>query len=92
MPRAVHADGLEAVFFSTRVGGVGGNDLWTSNRSSVFHAWSRPENLGSPLNSTAADQQASLSGDGRTMVFASSRAGSLGGTDVWMSTRTAGGH
>ncbi|PYP17176.1 MAG: hypothetical protein DMD54_08095 [Gemmatimonadetes bacterium] len=46
---------------------------------------------GAPLNSTAAEQQPGLSGGGRILVFASSRSGGFGGTDIWVSTRTLGG-
>jgi hypothetical protein len=84
----VRSDGLEAVFFSTRVGGAGSNDLWTSTRSSVFVDWAAPWSLGSPLNTAAVEQQPSFSGDGLTLFFASARTGSLGGTDLWMATRT----
>jgi Tol biopolymer transport system component len=84
----VRADGKELLFQSTRAGGLGGNDLWTSNRRSVRDPWSTPVNLGAPMNTAAAEQQASLSGDGRTLVFATSRTGTLSGTDLWMSTRT----
>src|SRR6267143_1480834 len=83
----VRTDGREIFFFSTRPGGLGGADLWTSTRRSVHDSWSTPANVGA-LNSTMAEQQPSLSGDGRTLVFASSRAGGFGGTDIWMSTRT----
>ena len=61
-------------------------------RRSVHDSWSPPTNLGAPLNSTAAGQQPSLSSDGRTLVFASSRAGGFGGADIWISTRTPSGH
>ena len=87
----LRADGREILFFSTRSGGLGGADLWTSTRRSVHDSWSAPVNLGAPLNSTAAEQQPSLSGDGRTLVFASSRQGGFGGTDIWISTRTSSG-
>ncbi len=59
-------------------------------RRSVHDSWSTPANV-EALNSTAAEQQPSLSGDGRTLVFASSRQGGFGGTDIWMSTRTSSG-
>ena len=87
----LRSDGREIFFFSTRPGGVGGADLWTSTRRSVHDPWSTPVNLGLPLNSPASEQQPSLSGDGRTLVFASSRSGGFGGTDIWMSTRTSSG-
>lgn len=87
----LRADGREVFFFSTRSGGLGGNDFWTSTRRSVHDPWSPPVNPWTPLNSTAADQQPSLSGDARTLVFASSRSGGFGGTDIWISTRTPSG-
>jgi hypothetical protein len=87
----VRTDGREMLFFSTRPGGAGGADLWTSTRRSVHDPWSTPQNL-IPLNSTGAEQQPSLSADGRTLVFASSRSGSFGGTDIYVSTRTPSGN
>lgn len=87
----LRTDGREIFFFSTRAGGLGGADLWTSTRRSVHDSWSTPVNPGAALNSSAAEQQPSLSSDGRTLVFASSRAGGFGGTDIWISTRTSSG-
>jgi hypothetical protein len=88
----LRTDAREIFFFSTRPGGFGSVDLWTSTRRSVQDRWTTPVNLGSTLNSAAAEQQPSLSSDGRTLLFASSRPGSLGGTDIWMSTRTPSGN
>jgi WD40 repeat protein len=88
----LRTDGREIFFFSTRPGGLGGADLWTSTRRSVHDPWTTPVNLGALLNSPASEQQPSLSGDGRTLVFASSRSGGFGGTDIWLSTRTSSGH
>ncbi len=83
---SVRTDGREILFGSTRSHGAGGLDLWIAARRSVHDAWSPPENL-APLNSGASDQQPSVSSDGRTLLFASDRSGSIGGTDIWMSTR-----
>jgi len=87
----LRADGREIIFQSNRPGGVGTRaDLWVSTRQSVREPWSTPQNLGATLNTTAAELQPSLSLDGRTLVFASDRAGSVG-NDIWMSTRTRNG-
>jgi len=86
----LRSDGREVFFFSTRAGGLGDADLWTSTRRSVHDPWTTPVNVGAPVNSTAAEQQPSLSGEGRTLLFASSRSGGFGGTDIWVSTRTPG--
>ena len=87
----LRSDGREIFFFSTRPGGIGGADLWTSTRRNVHDPWTPPVNVGAPVNSTAAEQQPSLSSGGLTLLFASSRPGGFGGTDIWMSTRTSGG-
>lgn len=89
---SLRKDGREIFFFSTRRGGLGGNDLWTSSRSNANDPWSAPTNLGAPVNSSAADQQPNVTFDGRTLLFASNRTGGFGGTDIWMSTRTPSGH
>jgi len=83
----LRSDGREVFFFSTRPGGIGGADLWTSTRRSVHDSWTPPVNPGAPLNSTGAEQQPSLSSGGRSLLFASSRTGGFGGTDIWMSSR-----
>src|SRR5207247_3064153 len=87
----LRSDGREVFFFSTRAGGIGGTDLWTSTRRSVHDPWMPPVNLGAPLNSTAAEQQPSLSSGGRRLLFASRRSGGVGGTDVWMWQRGPSG-
>jgi hypothetical protein len=88
---SVRTDGREIFFGSNRINSVGGLDLWFSTRRSVHDAWSAPENLAA-VNSAASDQQPSLSSDGRTLLFASDRSGSIGGTDIWRSTRRPGGN
>jgi len=85
-------DGREVYFYSNRAGSLGASDLWRSTRRSVHEPWSAPENVGAPLSSTANDIQPSLTHDARTLIFASTRAGGSGGTDIWMSTRTSSGH
>lgn len=45
-----------------------------------------PRNLGSEVNSSAWDSQPSLAPDGRTLYFASTRAGGYGNSDLWKST------
>ena len=87
----IRADGRELMFWSTRAGGLGGADLWMSTRQNVHDPWSPPINPGAPLNSASDDVTPTLSFDGRTLIFASNRAGGSGGNDLWMSTRTPSG-
>jgi hypothetical protein len=89
---SVRKDGREVFFASMRIGGLGALDLWTSTRRSAHEPWSTPVNLGAPLNTAVTDQQPSLSGDGRTLLFSSNRPGGLGGNDLWISIRTPNGN
>jgi hypothetical protein len=77
----VRHDGREMVFDSTRPGSLGGPDLYVSTRSSLFRPWGEPVNLGPTINTTASESRASLSWDGRTLVFGSNRPGSELATD-----------
>lgn len=89
----VRADGREILFSSTRVGGLGGADIWVATRQSPHDPWSAPENLGPVINTGSADLTPSLSWDGRTLLFSAGAAArpSLGLQDIWMSTRTPSG-
>ena len=84
---SVRRDGKEVIFLSNRPGGVGEEDLYVSTRQSVAFPWSAPMNLGPTLNSAFRDASPSLSLDGSTLVFASTRPGGVGDNDLWMSTR-----
>ena len=49
--------------------------------------WSAPVNLGAPINSSGAEQNATFSPNGLSLYFVSTRAGGLGSTDIWVSQR-----
>ncbi len=86
----LRADGREIMFSSGRDGAF---DLWVSTRRSVHDAWSAPENMGPPVNTTFAEFQPNLSHDGRTLLFiAGGGRGGLGRFDIWMSTRSPSGN
>ena len=82
----VRHDGREIVFDSNRPGSIGGQDIFTAVRESTNDVWSEPVNLG-VLNSAGNETRASLSWDGLTMVFGSTRIGSEGSTDIYITTR-----
>ena len=83
----VRKDGREIVFDSNRPGGLGATDIYAATRSSVDQTWSAPANLGPAINSTAGESRASLSWDGRTLLFGSGKAGGEGMADIYYSTR-----
>lgn len=58
----------------------------------TFHSfagaeWSAPVNLGTVINTTVNEQAPTLSPDGLSLYFLSSRAGGEGGNDIWVARR-----
>jgi Tol biopolymer transport system component len=86
----LRGDELEIIFASDRAGGLNpaSSDLWYATRASRSSAWGTPVHLRT-LSSVDNDVTPTLSFDGKTLFFASNRAGGLGGSDIWMTTRTA---
>jgi len=77
----VQRDALEIYFSSNRPGGKGGADIWMSSRDKARDAWSAPVNLGDRVNSAAGESRPSLSWDGSTLYFGSTRPSTPGATD-----------
>ena len=77
---AVSKDGLAFYFYSTRAGGVGGEDIYVSYRASTHAPWGTPVNLGTPINTTANERVPAFSRDGHWMFFASNRTGAK---EIW---------
>ncbi|MFY0601689.1 MAG: OmpA family protein [Cyclobacteriaceae bacterium] len=84
----ISADGRLLIFTSCDEGRTYGScDLFFSVKEG--DRWTRPENMGSRVNSKYWDSQPALSGDGRTLYFSSNRPGGFGKRDLW-STRNNG--
>ena len=60
------------IFASERPGGLGAADLYISFRE-AGGAWGDPKNMGTAVNSSAADYTPMLSPDGKYLFFTSSR-------------------
>jgi OOP family OmpA-OmpF porin len=85
---SVSADGRTMVFTSCmREDGFGSCDLYITHKTG--DRWSRPKNLGRPINSSAWDSQPSLTADGKTLYYVSNRKGGIGKRDIWVSHYTA---
>lgn len=82
----VSSDGLTLIFASNRGGDF---DLYISTRSSVNDGWGPASNMGNTINSADMDVGPSLSEDGLTLLFSSTRPGGLGLSDLYMSTRAS---
>ena len=83
--QTITADGRQMFYTAcNRPDGVGRCDIYFSQRRGGV--WTTPVNLGRPVNSPAWDSQPSVSADGNTLYFASSRRGSVGNIDIWKTT------
>ncbi len=80
------ADRKTAVFASSREGGFGGNDVYTSRL--VRGKWQTPVNIGPAVNSEFNEQEATLSSDGNTLYF-TRYTNSLNG-DLYVSRKVKG--
>ncbi|MBL9118469.1 MAG: PD40 domain-containing protein [Phycisphaerae bacterium] len=82
-------DGKRLYFYSDREGGLGGYDLWMSERASEGDVWPAATNLGPTVNSTANEYGPALVPDGSRLYFASNRPrpGEPDvGSDAWTAT------
>lgn len=61
--------------------GIGSCDIYFSRND--CGVWSLPRNTGEPVNSTAWESQPSISANGESLYFVSSRRGGKGGMDIW---------
>ena len=87
----VTADG-QTMFMSLcrRPGGVGDCDIYESQLGG--NQWTAPQNLGRPINSPAWDAEPSVTADGNTMYFSSTRPGSIDGSeDLYAAYRNTDG-
>ena len=82
----ISADGLELYFGSNRPGGSG-YDIWVAQRATTEDTWTTPINLGSQVNSSAAEGCPAISDDGLELYFWSTRSGGYGSYDIWVSKR-----
>ncbi|MBW6479694.1 MAG: OmpA family protein [Bacteroidales bacterium] len=84
--QSISADGLHLYFTAcNRPDGMGSCDIYYARR--LDDEWSRPVNLGPPVNTASWDSQPSISPDGRTLYFVSNRRGNYGRMDIWMTVR-----
>jgi outer membrane protein OmpA-like peptidoglycan-associated protein len=78
----IHTDNATLYFGSNGHVGMGGSDLYYSNKQ-VDGSWGRPVNLGYPINTIENEGSLFISNDGRTGYFASDKPGGFGGYDLY---------
>ncbi|MBS1948483.1 MAG: PD40 domain-containing protein [Bacteroidetes bacterium] len=78
----IHADNQTLYFTSSGHQGYGGDDLFVSRKDSTGK-WTKPLNLGYPVNTIENEGSIVISADGKTAYYASDRADSRGGLDIY---------
>ncbi len=83
--QSLSADG-NWMFFTAcgRPDSKGSCDIYFSRRTE--QGWSKPVNIGAPVNTPFWESQPCFSADGRTLLFVSNRGGGVGGKDIWQVT------
>jgi len=93
---ALSRDGHYLFFGSDRPGGLGGLDIWVSWRANThdIFGWESPVNLGPNINSPATEGGPSFfandDGENPLLFMTSSKAGGLGGIDIYVSALVGG--
>jgi outer membrane protein OmpA-like peptidoglycan-associated protein/tetratricopeptide (TPR) repeat protein len=78
----IHADNQTLYFTSNGLQGYGNNDLFYT-RKGPGGVWSKPVNLGYPINSISEEGTLFIAADGKTAYYASDRNDSHGGLDIY---------
>ncbi len=79
---AISQDGLKLIFTSDKPGGVGGSDLYISERQSIEDEWQEPVSLTGNVNSEGNEGFSYLDSEG-ILYFASDGHEGFGGLDVY---------
>jgi len=82
----IHPDGKTLFFSSKGHNSMGGYDIFYSNYNEDTHTWSKPQNLGYPINTTSDDVFYVPTPDGKRAYYASKQFNSKGKTDIFLIT------
>ncbi|MBN4061738.1 OmpA family protein [Bacteroidales bacterium AH-315-I05] len=80
----MHPDGKTLYFSSEGHQGIGGYDIFKSEYNAESKSWSKPENLGFPLNTPLNDIFFVLSANGQHGYYTSVQPGGMGRKDIYL--------
>ncbi len=88
--QSISADG-QYLFFTAcgRRDGKGSCDIYISKKNG--DVWGKAQNIGAPINTHYWESQPSISSDGKTLYFASTRPDGIGKMDIWKSVSLGNG-
>lgn len=78
----IHPDGKTIYFASRGHAGMGGSDIFVSQMDNQGN-WSKPKNLGYPINTKFDENSLIVSAEGDVAFFASDREGGYGDLDIY---------
>ncbi len=78
-------DGKTLYFSSARPGGQGGTDIWYCTWLENEQKWSKPENMGTPINTPGNEYSPFIHADDQTFYFSSDFLPGFGGFDLFVS-------
>lgn len=87
---SVSCDGNTLYFASSREGGMGGTDIWRSQRKPDGR-WGEPKNMGASINTTGDEEAPFITNDGNVLYFSSTGHLGLGEQDIFVSRLQANG-
>ena len=80
----IHPDGTTLVFSSKGHNNMGGYDIFKAFK--IDTSWTKPENMGYPINTPGDDLYYVLSADGKHGYYSSGKSGGYGQQDIYIST------
>jgi len=83
----IHSDGKTMFFSSRGHDGMGGYDIFSTVMDTQTKVWSKPRNMGYPVNSANEDIYFSLTSDGSKGYFTSYRYDTYGEKDIYVMHR-----
>ncbi len=86
----IHPDGKTLYFSSTGHNSMGGFDIFKTTLSDDGTTWSKPENVGYPINSADDDVFYVLSADGKHAYYSSIQDGGYGDKDIYVISLISG--
>jgi len=86
---SVTSDGSRLYFISDRPGGLGGYDIYVSERLEDG-SWGKARNLGEPINTPGNEKSPFIHTDSQTLYFSSDGHPGLGGYDIFYSRKEEG--
>ncbi len=79
----IHPDGKTLIYRTTGIKSMGYNDIFVTRYNAADTSWSKPENIGYPINTTDEDGYFVLSASGERGYYSSGKKGGFGKQDIY---------